>query len=200
MPLHNGNGYDESALIARAVEGDHDAFTIIMKRYKDRVFNTALRLLGNYAIAEELTQDVFITVFRKLHTFKGEAKFSTWLYRITVNHSKNRIGYLARRAHYRRDELMEYTQGDESISLIPRTERPDDYTGDREMMAHLMDRLTALKKKDREIIILKDFEELSYEEIASVLNIQLGTVKSRLSRARRQLKEAMKEILETDSD
>jgi len=200
MPLHNGNGYDESALIAKAVEGDHDAFTIIMKRYKDRVFNTALRFLGNYAIAEELTQDVFITVFRKLHTFKGEAKFSTWLYRITVNHAKNRIGYLARRAHYRRDELMEYTQGDEAISLIPRTERPDDRVGDREMMAHLMDRLGELKRKDREIIILKDFEELSYEEIASVLYIQLGTVKSRLSRARRQLKEAMKDVLEGDSD
>jgi len=198
MPLHNGNGYDESALIAKAVEGDHDAFTIIMKRYKDRVFNTALRFLGNYAIAEELTQDVFITVFRKLHTFKGEAKFSTWLYRITVNHAKNRIGYLARRAHYRRDELMEYTQGDEAISLIPKTERPDDRVGDREMMEHLMDRLMALKKKDREIIILKDFEELSYEEIASILDIQLGTVKSRLSRARRQLKDAMKDILDID--
>ena len=147
---------EENGLIARAQQGDAEALAEIVESHQRTVYNVALRMCGNPHDAEETLQETFLSAIKALPSFEGRAQFSTWLYRITVNHSKNRIGYLARRAHYRRDELMEYTQGDESISLIPRTERPDERVGDREMMAHLMDRLSSLKKKDREIIVLKD--------------------------------------------
>ena len=195
MTQNGGDSFDEKALIAKAQEGDHEAFAFIVKKYKDRVFNTAIRYLGNFAIAEELTQEVFITVFRKIGTFQGKSKFSTWLYRITVNHAKNRIGYLSRRGYYRNDELQEYITGDDSIDIIPRTTHPDDYTQDRELMGVLYEKLSKLKNKDREIIILKEFEGLNYEEIGKILNINIGTVKSRLSRARLRLKTLLVDYL-----
>lgn len=195
MTINGGDTFDEKSLIALAQEGDHEAFNIIVKKYKDRVFNTAIRFLGNFAIAEELTQDVFVTVYRKIGTFQGRSKFSTWLYRITVNHAKNRIGYLSRRGYYRNDELHDYIVGDETVEIIPRTQNPVDYTEDRELIGILFEKLAKLKVKDREIIILKDFEGLNYEEIAEILDINLGTVKSRLSRARERLKEELIEYL-----
>ena len=195
MTQNEGDSFDEKSLIALAQKGDHEAFTIIVKKYKDRVFNTAIRYLGNFAIAEELTQEVFITVFRKIGTFQGKSKFSTWLYRITVNHAKNRIGYLSRRGYYRNDELQEYIVGDDSIDIIPRTTNPGDYTEDRELMGVLFEKLSKLKIKDREIIILKEFEGLNYEEISQILNINIGTVKSRLSRARLRLKTLLTDYL-----
>jgi RNA polymerase sigma-70 factor, ECF subfamily len=186
---------DEVRLIAASQRGDHDAFSRIVRLYKDRVFNTAFRLLGNQAIAEELTQDVFISVFRNIAGFKGQSKFSTWLYRITVNHAKNRIGYLARRGYYRSDELSDNTDGAGSVAGPTRPSNPGTYFEDKELMGLLMKNLNKLSVKDRRIIILKDFEDLSYDEIAEVLSISLGTVKSRLSRARDRLKDLMKDYL-----
>jgi RNA polymerase sigma-70 factor (ECF subfamily) len=186
---------DEAQLIAASQDGDHEAFAHIVRLYKDRVFNTALRLLGNWAIAEELTQDVFISVYRNISGFKGESKFSTWLYRITVNHAKNKIGYLSRRGYYRSSELADNTETDGSGVLAGRVSNPGSYAEDRELVGFLMDKIQELSSKDRLIIVLKDFEGKSYEEIAEILSISLGTVKSRLSRARERLKELMKEYL-----
>jgi RNA polymerase sigma-70 factor (ECF subfamily) len=186
---------EEAQLITASQAGDHEAFARIVKLYKDRVFNTALRLLGNWAIAEELTQDVFVSVYRNIDGFKGESKFSTWLYRITVNHAKNKIGYLSRRGYYKSSEFTDSAGTDGSGALAGRVSNPGSYVEDRELIGHLMERLQRLSSRDRQIIVLKDFEDKSYEEIAEILSISLGTVKSRLSRARERLKEMMKEYL-----
>jgi RNA polymerase sigma-70 factor (ECF subfamily) len=186
---------DEAQLIAASQRGDLDAFAFLMKLYKDRVFNTALRFVGNWAIAEELTQDIFISVYRNIGGFKGESKFSTWLYRVTVNHAKNRVGYLSRKGYFRSDELTDNTDGDGSWSLGGRTPSPGEYAQDKELIGILMECFKKLSDNDRRIIILKDFEGLNYDEIAEVLSINLGTVKSRLSRARERLKEMMKDYL-----
>jgi RNA polymerase sigma-70 factor (ECF subfamily) len=186
---------DEARLIAATQGGDHDAFAFLMKLYKDRVFNTALRFVGNWAIAEELTQDIFISVYRNIGGFKGESKFSTWLYRVTVNHAKNRLGYLSRKGYFRSDELTDNTGGDGSWSLAGRTSSPGEYAQDKELIGIMMECFKKLSDNDRQIIILKDFEGLNYDEIAEVLSINLGTVKSRLSRARERLKEMMKDYL-----
>ena len=186
---------DEATLVALMKEGDHEAFSIIIKRYKGRVFNTAFRFLQNHAIAEELTQEIFITVFRKIGSFQEKSKFSTWLYRITVNHAKNRIGYLKRRGHYNKGEYFDHIKSDKSIEFTARTDNPGNYVEDKELMTILKDKISSLAVKDREIIILKDFEGLTYEEIGEILKISLGTVKSRLSRARQRLKDEMSEYL-----
>lgn len=185
----------EVELIAESQKGDHDAFGSLMKLYKDRVFNTALRYVGNWAIAEELTQDIFISVYRNIGGFKGESKFSTWLYRVTVNHAKNRIGYLSRKGYYKSDELSDNTGGDGSWSLAGRTSGPGEYAEDKELIGILMECFKKLSDNDRRIITLKDFEGLNYDEIAGALAINIGTVKSRLSRARERLKEMMKDHL-----
>jgi RNA polymerase sigma-70 factor (ECF subfamily) len=186
---------DEAQLVAASQRGNHDAFGSLMKLYKDRVFNTALRFVGNWAIAEELTQDIFISVYRNIGGFKGESKFSTWLYRVTVNHAKNRIGYLSRKGYFKSDELTDNTGSDSPWSLTGRTSGPVKYTEDKELIGILMECFKKLSDNDRRIITLKDFEGLNYDEIAEVLAINLGTVKSRLSRARERLKEMMKDYL-----
>jgi len=186
---------DEAELISASQKGDHDAFGSLMRLYKDRVFNTSLRFVGNWAIAEELTQDIFISVYRNIAGFKGESKFSTWLYRVTVNHAKNRIGYLSRKGYFKSDELSDNTGGDGEWALSGRVSNPGEYAEDKELIGILMECFQKLSDKDRRIITLKDFEGLNYDEIAEVLNINLGTVKSRLSRARERLKEMMKDYL-----
>ncbi len=195
MTQKEWDGSEEARLIAASQNGDHDAFARIVKLYKDRVFNTSLRFLGNWAMAEELTQDVFISVFRNIGGFKGESKFSTWLYRITVNHAKNRIGYLSRRGYYRSDEFSDTIDGGGIDSIAGRVSNPGSYTEDKELIGLLMENINKLSAKDRRIITLKDFEGQSYDEIAEILGISLGTVKSRLSRARERLKELMKDYL-----
>ena len=195
MSSNDSDIKDEAALITLMKEGDHEAFSVIVKRYKGRVFNTALRFLHNYAIAEELTQEIFITVFRKIGSFQGRSKFSTWLYRIAVNHAKNRIGYLKRRGHYKKGEYSDYVKRDELVDFTHRTNNPGDYVEVKQLMEILKDKISDLSVKDREIIILKDFEGLTYEEIGEILKISLGTVKSRLSRARQKLKDDMREYL-----
>jgi RNA polymerase sigma-70 factor (ECF subfamily) len=195
MASRDENTFDETTLITRIKEGDHEAFSIIVRQYKDRVFNTVVRYLRNYAIAEEVTQDVFITVYRKIGTFEGRSKFSTWLYRIAVNHAKNRIGYLKRRGYYRSDELHDYMKIDSTEHFSYSMGNPVEHSENKELMSLLIEKMEGLAAKDREIIILKDFEGLSYEEIAEILKISLGTVKSRLSRARHRLKEEMDDYL-----
>lgn len=195
MTRRDWDSCDEAELIAASQGGDHDAFGSLMKRYKDRVFNTALRFVGNWAIAEELTQDIFISVYRNIGGFKGESKFSTWLYRVTVNHAKNRIGYLSRKGYFRSDELSDNTGGDPAYALSGRTSGPGQYAEDKELIGILMECFKMLSDNDRRIITLKDFEGLNYDEIAEVLEINIGTVKSRLSRARDRLKEMMKDYL-----
>jgi len=195
MPAHGYDTYDEDQLIALVKTGDHEAFSVIVKTYKERVFNTALRFLKNYAIAEELTQDVFITVYEKIGDFKGESKFSTWLYRVTINHAKNRIGYLSRRAYFKNEELSDYIKVDTTRMTTRPRSNPSDHLEEKQLIEILHRQLLKLKNRDREIIILKDFEDHSYEEIARILRIELGTVKSRLSRARRNLKDLMKDYI-----
>src|SRR5579862_9425741 len=97
----------ERSLLRRLRDRDERAFRELIEAHRDRVFNITYRMLGNRAEAEDVAQEVFITVFKTIETFREEARFSTWLYRVTVNHCKNRIKYLARRHDQNRDELDE---------------------------------------------------------------------------------------------
>jgi RNA polymerase sigma-70 factor, ECF subfamily len=186
LALHRQSETPDPELIAAAVDGSEAAFTTLVERYQDRIF----RLLGRYCRdqieCEDLAQEVFVKVFRKLHTFQGESAFYTWLYRIAVNAATDHLS----RASYRRLRLV-----DDDAAL--------DHGGDAEAQdpaAPLLaaERIAAtraavdmLPEKFRTILILREFEELSYTEIAAVLQIQLGTVESRLFRARARFKQAL---------
>ena len=172
-------------LIDAVLDGSEAAFGELVDRYKDRVF----RLLGRYCRdsieCEDLAQEVFLKVFRKLHTFNHESQFFTWLYRITANAATDHLS----RASSRRLRLVEDTgvfeRGDEDH------ESPTAGLEQQELAQVTREIVASLPEKFRTILVLREFEGLSYTDIAEVLEIQLGTVESRLFRARQRFKDAL---------
>lgn len=188
----------EATLVERCKAGDTLAFDELISAHQDRVLNTAFRLMGNYEEALDLTQEVFLNCFRKIGNFKGDSALSTWLYRITVNTAKNRWKYQQSRGLHRTTSLDAPMEADdeERVRQYPDTQpTPRKVATDREAMAFLEEHLAQLGEEHREVLVLRYMEELSYEEIAEILNLSLGTVKSRIHRARNELREVMDEYL-----
>ncbi|MCB9744016.1 MAG: sigma-70 family RNA polymerase sigma factor [Alphaproteobacteria bacterium] len=189
-------GPTDEELVRRFKDGDRHAFNEIVRRYQSRVFSLCLRWMGDRQIAEEVAQDVFIATFKALGRFRGDAKLSTWIFRVTVNHCKNRRLYRKRR-HTERHEALEGNQRDDPDA--PNRQLADEDAPSPEVLRNqseadhiLQDALEALDADQREIIVLRDIEDLSYEEIADLLELPRGTVKSRLHRARKELARKLK--------
>lgn len=181
----------ERLLIRRLRDRDEKAFREIMELYGDRIYNLTYRMLGSREEAEDVSQEIFITVFKSIESFRGESKFSTWLYRIAANHCKNRIKYLARRHDRDQSEYEEGVSRDgvESALTAPNpSPRPDKQLEGMQLERIMQECLDGLDEDQRMLIVLRDIEELSYEEISSVTNLPEGTVKSRLHRARLALR------------
>jgi len=186
--LQNRTETSDRELIAAALEGSESAFASLVDRYKDRLF----RLLGRYcrdAIeCEDLLQEVFLKVFRKLHTFQGDSAFYTWLYRIAVNAATDHLS----RASHRRLRLV-----DDDAALDTGTNAdaaPDAPLVAAELAAVTRSIVDSLPEKFRTVLVLREFEDLSYTDIARVLKIRMGTVESRLFRARQRFKEALERM------
>jgi RNA polymerase sigma-70 factor (ECF subfamily) len=181
----------ERLLIARLKERDEQAFGEIVRLYGDKVFSLVYRMIGSRAEAEDIAQEVFITVFKTVDGFRGEAKFSTWLLRIAANQSKNRIKYLARRATDP-EGLDEGTLAAATPHIAPlsgRIEGPDVMIEAAELDGLLQKAIAELDEEQRLLVILRDVEELSYQEIGEITALPEGTIKSRLHRARMAIKE-----------
>jgi RNA polymerase sigma-70 factor (ECF subfamily) len=180
----------DAELVERFKGGERRAFNEITRRYQNKVYGICFRWLGNEQIASEVAQDVFVSAFRALKNFRGESKLSTWLYRIAINHCKNRRLY-QRRRHTHKHESLDKPIGDEEDSRrreLPSEEpMPDASTHQSEAQHVLQAALEQLDEEQRFIIVLRDMEDRSYEEIAELLKLPRGTVKSRLHRARSQL-------------
>jgi RNA polymerase sigma-70 factor (ECF subfamily) len=183
----------ERSLVRRLRDRDERAFRELIQEHRDRVFNITYRMLGNRAEAEDVSQEVFITVFKTIDSFREESKFSTWLYRVTVNHCKNRIKYLARRHDRDRDELDETSQGaNGAIMGQPvRQAQPDRALQGVQMEKILQDAIEGLDEEQRIVVVLRDVEDLSIEEICEITGLPDGTVKSRLHRARLVLRKRL---------
>lgn len=185
----------EARLIRRLRERDERAFREMVEEHRDRVYNLTFRMLGNREEAEDVAQEVFITVFKSIDAFRGDAKLSTWLYRVTANHCKNRIKYLARRQDRNRAELTERTELSSSSGTstgAPKpSPRPDVQLQGAEMEQILQRAIASLDDDQRILVVLRDIEELSYEEICAITELPEGTVKSRLHRARMALRKKL---------
>jgi len=186
----------ERLLLRRLRERDERAFREMVEAYQDRVFNLLFRMIGGREEAEDLAQEVFVTVFKSIDQFRGDSKLSTWLYRVAANHCKNRIKYLARR-HDRStgelDEAAERTaaaQGGVPVGA-GHIEAPDRALEGAEMERIVQQAIAELDEDHRLVVVLRDIEELSYEEICEITGLPEGTVKSRLHRARLALKEKL---------
>ena len=184
----------ERSLLRRLRDRDERAFRELIEAHRDRVYNITFRMLGNRAEAEDVAQEVFITVFKTIDTFREEAKFSTWLYRVTVNHCKNRIKYLARRHDRDRDELDESTSNGTSANGsigAPVPAAPDIALAGAQMEKLLQEAIAGLDEDHRVVVVLRDVEDLSIEEICDITGVPDGTVKSRLHRARLVLRKKL---------
>jgi RNA polymerase sigma-70 factor (ECF subfamily) len=188
----------EQSLLRRLRDRDERAFVELVNDHRDRVFNITYRMLGNRAEAEDVAQEVFITVFKQIENFRGDSKFSTWLYRVTVNHCKNRIKYLARRHDRDRDELDETSQAQNgAVNGAPvRSKNPDKALESLQMEKLLQEAIASLDDEQRAVVILRDVEDLSIEEICEITGLPDGTVKSRLHRARLVLRKKMQRHVE----
>ena len=178
----------ERQLVRRLRERDEAAFRELVGEHRDRIYNLTLRMLGNKAEAEDVAQEVFITVFKTIESFREEAKFSTWLYRVAVNHCKNRIKYLARRHDRDRDELDETNEGRATAATDPPMPRPDRALEGVQLDKILQAAIATLDDDHRVLVVLRDVEDLSIEEICEITGLPDGTVKSRLHRARLALR------------
>lgn len=176
----------EQQLVQRAQKGDQEAFAALVIEHQRYVYNLALRVLKNEEEALDLTQETFVRAWTALPNFRGQSQFRTWLYRIVTNLCYNRLPNLRRSLN----EL-----GDDVIAEIPETElsfgNPAHGVESRELRAYLHQAIDHLDESYRLLISLRYQNELSYEEIATMLNLPLGTVKTGLFRAKEQLRRAL---------
>ncbi len=189
----------EAKLIERLIARDERAFNELVRTYERRVFGLVLRMLGQRAEAEDLTQEVFVQVFKAIGTFRGESKLSTWIYRIAVNLCKNRTKYLRVRHTSEQDQLDDMADrlplSQARNANVAQIERPDEAMAGRQVEAIVRESIAEVDENFRECLILCDVEELPYEEIAEITQLPVGTVKSRIFRARAQLRELVERKL-----
>jgi len=182
----------ERLLIGRLKERDEQAFNEIVRLYGDKVFSLVYRMIGSRAEAEDIAQEVLVTVFKTVDGFRGESKFSTWLLRIAANHCKNRIKYLSRRHTDGGPIDDEHEGGIASRSGSPlqaHIAAPDVLLEAAELEGLMQVAIGALEEDHRLLVVLRDVEELSYQEIGEITGLAEGTIKSRLHRARMAIKE-----------
>ncbi|MFQ5779642.1 MAG: RNA polymerase sigma factor [Nitrospiria bacterium] len=191
--LINQDENDEREWVQKVQKGEIDAFEVLVQRYEKQIFNLLYRWLGDYDEAAEGAQEVFLAAYRSIRMFRGEARFSTWLYRIAINHAKNR----RRRIAARRERTVSLERAYPEEGEAPSADLPDggldpeQTTERKEMQVHVHHSLNRLKPEEALLILLHDLQGLPYEEMAQVLNLPLGTVKSRLHRARMALKKKL---------
>ncbi|EYF06269.1 RNA polymerase sigma factor RpoE [Chondromyces apiculatus DSM 436] len=183
---------EEAQFIARLVARDESAFNELVVLYERRVYGLVFRMLGRREEAEDLSQEVFVQVFKAIDQFRGDSKLSTWIYRIAVNLCKNRSKYLSRRYASSTDDL------DAMVDRAPLSaakgvsvgdvSRPDELVEGMQLEMVVKRAIAQVDPEFREVLILRDVEDLSYEEIGAVTGLAEGTVKSRIHRARTQLK------------
>ena len=179
----------ERLLIKRSQKGDAAAFEELALAYQQRVYNIALRVLNQAEDAADVTQEVLLKVYRSLPKFRGEAAFSTWIYRITINACRDML----RHSYKQKEGLLDFGESnddeDNRRDIADYSGMPEEVLVEQETERYLQALIAGLTPKYRLAITLRELSGLGYQEIAATLNISLGTVKSRLNRARQCLRE-----------
>jgi RNA polymerase sigma-70 factor (ECF subfamily) len=174
-------GIDDAECVRQVQHGDTSCFEVLVRRHQKATFNLIYRLLGDYDEAAEVTQEVFLSAYKSINQFRGHANFSTWLYRIAFNHASTRRKNL-KVAQQRYVSL-------EDVEIIG--ESPNDpakSAEQKEIQERVQQALNTLDKEEATVILLRDLQDVPYDEVAAILGIPIGTVKSRLHRARQALK------------
>jgi RNA polymerase sigma-70 factor (ECF subfamily) len=181
---------DDSAVVSAFLGGEERAFTELVERYQTRLLNFIYRTIGDREKAEDLVQEVFIRVYRHLHRFDRSKKFSTWAYTIASNLAKNELRNRSRNPLVLFQTVQRsYQDDDRPVEFEDPTSRPDDMYHQRHLQKIVEETVSKLPEHHRNVFILRELEGKSYEEIAEITECNLGTVKSRLNRARNSFAE-----------
>lgn len=200
VTAHHADTTSDAVLAAACRTGDLAAFETLVERHQRMMINIAFRMTGVYEDACDIVQDAFIAAWRKIGDYRGEAKFSTWLTAIVINLSRNRLQQLQQRARREAYSLNAPRPGGDCERV------PEPPSGARSVLEQLEEAelrqsvrhcIEALTPEFREVLVLRDMQELSYEEVGAALKLRDGTVKSRLFRARDAVKECLKKAVAT---
>lgn len=190
-------------LVRRLKQGDERAFQELVHTYQDRIFGLVYRMIGNRQEAEDIAQEVFISVYRGIGNYRGEGRFYTWLYRIASNTCKNRIKYLKGRNFHRASDIDEtpaaHMRGEDGgavVSLQSIVPGPEATVQGNRLEVAIQREIAQLEPEHRLLIVLRDIQGLSYAEILKITGLQEGTLKSRLHRARLALKVRLEPYME----
>ena len=181
-------------LVERCQRGDAEAFEVLVVRHQQRALNVAFQLLRDREDATEVAQDAFVRIYRGMREFRGACEFTTWLHYVVVNLARNKRRWWQRRGRHATVSLdcpMAMEDGEVARQVAAPTESPDAEVARREFVQALEREMAALPVNFREVLVLRNVENLSYEEISVVLECSVGTVKSRIARAREALREKM---------
>jgi len=183
-------------LLGRCRGGDETAFDELVLRHQQRALNVAFQVLRDREDAMEVAQDAFVRVYRSVSNFRGECEFTTWLHQIVMNLARNKHRWWKRRGRHASvslDTPVELADGEAPMQMADHGDAPDVETVKAEFVNLLSRKMGELPQKLREVLVLRNVEGLSYEQIAAVLDCSIGTVKSRIARGREALRESMRE-------
>jgi len=189
---------EDYEFVSLCKEGDVDAFEVLVRKHQKRMLNIAYRMIGNYEEACDVVQDAFISAYRSIKSFKGKAKFSTWLYTIVMNLSKNRLKQLRTQLHREKfsiDNPVLTNNGQIRGELASIGPSALESLERRDVQQKVQECINSLDEEFREVLILRDIQGFSYDEISDVLTVPKGTVKSRLFRAREAVKDCLKKVI-----
>jgi RNA polymerase sigma-70 factor (ECF subfamily) len=195
---HESSSIGEDLELVRALQdGSEGAYETLLSRFQQPVYNLALRLLNDTSDAADVVQEVFLKIFRNVGHFRGQSSLKTWIYRITVNeaHNQRRWFFRHRQREIGLEEELEESRGMAQV-LPDGSQSPFDYVFDRERQHMIEGALSRINPTFREVVVLRDIADLSYDEIADVLQLSLGTVKSRILRGREALRQELADRLE----
>jgi RNA polymerase sigma-70 factor (ECF subfamily) len=189
---------DDAGFVARCRQGETEAFSILVGRHQKKMLNIAYRMIGDYDEACDVVQEAFLSAYRAIGKFRGDARFSTWLCGIVLNHSRSHLTQKTARSRREAGSLDEpVISGNRSFPNEPRSQEGSivEQIEKRELEAKVQQCIGLLDGEHREVLVLRDIQGFSYEEIGVMLKLPEGTVKSRLFRARNALKDGLSRVL-----
>lgn len=198
LVLSLGGRDPDREVIDRILAGDQGAFEALVTRYHRPIYSLAYRMVRNTEEAADLTQEIFIRVWEKLGSFRGEARFSTWFFQLAGNHCRNRLKAMKRRRYLQHEPLEGLSYGDEdrpARQLASEDRGPRELLEEADVGALVRKTLEELPEEQRIVVTMRDIDELDYDEISQATGLPLGTVKSRIHRGRIELARRLKKEL-----
>jgi RNA polymerase sigma-70 factor (ECF subfamily) len=189
---------EDAGLVFSCKKGDLDAFESLVRKYEKKMLNISFRICGSHEDACEIVQDAFVSAYRNIKNFRGQSRFLTWLTAITINFSKNRLKQLKARNTHEPVSIDDPIQTEDGqVAADPPSNEPTilDQMERQDVQRKVQDCIEALEPDFREVIVLRDMQDFSYDEISNMLRVREGTIKSRLFRAREAVKDCLKRAM-----